>query len=113
MGKDKRHSKKHASADENGKRHLTLHDLPPLKVPGAKQYQEALKQYQIDILQLQRQVMLRKQRIMLLFEGMDAAGKGGVIKRLTMYLDPRGFEVHTTGPPSPDERGHHYLRRFW
>jgi polyphosphate kinase 2 (PPK2 family) len=44
---------------------------------------------------------------------MDAAGKGGAIKRLTAKLDPRGFEVHPIGPPDAHECAFHYLRRFW
>jgi AMP-polyphosphate phosphotransferase len=44
---------------------------------------------------------------------MDAAGKGGCIKRLTQFLDPRGVEVHAVGAPNSQEQGHHWLRRFW
>jgi polyphosphate kinase 2 (PPK2 family) len=47
------------------------------------------------------------------YEGWDAAGKGGNIKRLTMGLDPRGYEVVPIAAPSTEEKAHHYLWRFW
>ena len=47
-----------------------------------------------------------------LFEGWDAAGKGGAIRRLVSPLDPRHVTVTQTGPPSEDERRHHFLHRF-
>ena len=47
------------------------------------------------------------------FEGMDAAGKGGAIKRLTQRLDPRGYVVHPISAPQPHEIRYHYLHRFW
>ena len=50
---------------------------------------------------------------MLVFEGMDAAGKGGAIRRVTEALDPRQFQVVPIAAPSDDERAHPYLWRFW
>ncbi len=50
---------------------------------------------------------------MVVFEGRDAAGKGGVIKRLTALMDPRGFKVWPIGAPRDEEARHHYLWRFW
>jgi AMP-polyphosphate phosphotransferase len=47
------------------------------------------------------------------FEGWDAAGKGGAIRRLTEKLDPRGFHVWPIGAPTAPEQGRHYLYRFW
>ena len=52
-------------------------------------------------------------RAVIVFEGQDAAGKGGAIRRLTSRLDPRGCKVWPIGAPSPDEQGRHYLWRFW
>ena len=46
-------------------------------------------------------------------EGWDAAGKGGVIKRITEHLDPRGFKVWSIAAPEPHEQRYHYLHRFW
>jgi len=51
--------------------------------------------------------------ICVLFEGWDAAGKGGAIKRLVAPLDPRHVRVAQFGPPTADEKRHHFLHRFW
>ena len=51
--------------------------------------------------------------VIIAYEGWDAAGKGGNIKRLTGALDPRGFEVHPIASPEPHEKARHYLWRFW
>ncbi len=51
--------------------------------------------------------------MVLAFEGWDAGGKGGAIKRLTRALDPRGYTVNPTSSPNDIERAHHYLWRFW
>jgi len=47
------------------------------------------------------------------FEGWDAAGKGGAIKRLTEKLDPRGYVVYPISAPIGEDKTHHYLYRFW
>ena len=47
------------------------------------------------------------------FEGWDAGGKGGAIKRLTEFMDPRGYVVNPTAAPTEVEKNHHYLWRFW
>ena len=51
--------------------------------------------------------------VCVLFEGWDASGKGGAIKRLVSQLDPRHVRVATFAAPTPDERRHHFLWRFW
>ena len=51
--------------------------------------------------------------VVLAFEGWDAGGKGGAIKRLTQALDPRGYQVNPTSAPNDIEKAHHYLWRFW
>ena len=51
--------------------------------------------------------------LVVVYEGWDAAGKGGNIKRLTSALDPRGCEVQPIASPSPEEAARHYLWRFW
>lgn len=52
-------------------------------------------------------------RGVVVFEGVDAAGKGGTIRRMTMVLDPRAYKVWPIGAPNEVERGQHYLTRFW
>jgi polyphosphate kinase 2 (PPK2 family) len=54
-----------------------------------------------------------KRPVVILFEGPDASGKGGAIKRLTSQMDPRGYVVWPIAAPAGDDRNHHYLWRFW
>ena len=55
----------------------------------------------------------QKRPIAVVFEGWDAAGKGGAIKRLTERIDPRGYVVHPIAAPAGDDKERHYLYRFW
>ncbi len=83
------------------------------KVAKGKEYEARLKKLQLRMLRVQQGIWHQKQRAIIVFEGFDAAGKGGAIRRLTELLDPRGFQVHPIGPPTPEEQGRHYLYRFW
>ncbi|MFH0965482.1 MAG: phosphate--AMP phosphotransferase [Planctomycetota bacterium] len=76
-------------------------------------YDKEVKRLQKRLLVLEHEVFLARIPVCVVFEGWDAAGKGGIIKRLTGGLDPRGYEVIPIGPPSDEEKGHHYLWRFW
>jgi polyphosphate:AMP phosphotransferase len=62
---------------------------------------------------LQRQAQTKRRSIVLLFEGWDAAGKGGAIRRATSALDPQCYRVVPMAAPTDEERAHHYLWRFW
>lgn len=77
------------------------------------EYHEELKRAQRRLSELHGELYQRRIPLVLGFEGWDAAGKGGAIKRLTRALDPRGFEVVPTAAPTPDELHHQYLWRFW
>jgi polyphosphate kinase 2 (PPK2 family) len=77
------------------------------------EYGEALKEYQKLILELEHEVYLKRVPVVVVYQGWDAAGKGGNIKRLVQKMDPRGYEVVTTAAPNDVERAHHYLWRFW
>src|SRR5512136_131708 len=59
------------------------------------------------------QVYVQKRPVVIVFEGWDAAGKGGAIKRLTERLDPRGYVVYPIAAPAGEDKTHHYLYRFW
>lgn len=72
-----------------------------------------IKKLQLQILRSQQGIYHSKQRLIIAFEGMDAAGKGGAIRRITENLDPRGFRVFPIGAPGEREQGRHYLYRFW
>jgi polyphosphate kinase 2 (PPK2 family) len=76
-------------------------------------YHEELKNLQFSLLLLQQAYFRQKRRGIVVFEGWDAAGKGGTIKRMVEGMDPRGFRVHQIGAPTPEEQGRHYLYRFW
>ncbi|MGE6489297.1 polyphosphate kinase 2 family protein [Paenisporosarcina sp. NPDC076898] len=78
-----------------------------------KEYKKELKKLQYDMLNVQQHLFNQKVGLVLVFEGMDAAGKGGAIKRLTERLDPRGLMVHAISAPHPHELRYHYLQRFW
>lgn len=71
------------------------------------------KDLQLKMLRIQQGVWHKKDRVIIVFEGFDAAGKGGAIRKLTEALDPRSFRVHPIGPPSEEEQGKHWLYRFW
>jgi len=78
-----------------------------------ERYRRALKKSQRRIRELEHEIYLRRVPVIILYEGWDAAGKGGNIRRLTQNLDPRGYEVVPVGPPNDTEKSHHYLWRFW
>jgi polyphosphate kinase 2 (PPK2 family) len=66
------------------------------------------------VLQLIQQAYLgTPERAILVFEGWDTAGKGGIVRRLGWALDPRSFKVHPIAAPDEHERAQHYLQRFW
>ncbi|MEJ5223090.1 MAG: hypothetical protein WHV44_01450 [Anaerolineales bacterium] len=78
-----------------------------------KEYDRWLKILQADLHQLGFQVYLQKVPVVIVFEGQDASGKGGTIKRLTEKIDPRGYVVWPIAAPSGEDRERHYLYRFW
>ena len=76
-------------------------------------YDKALKKLQKRLSHIQYAHIVHKRRAIVLFEGWDAAGKGGIIQRLTAEWDPRYFEVWPIAAPTPEELAHHFLWRFW
>jgi len=68
---------------------------------------------QIQLRELGYQVYLQKRPVVIVFEGWDAAGKGGAIKRITEKLDPRGYVVYPISAPQGEDKTRHYLYRFW
>lgn len=79
----------------------------------AADYKKQLKAEQVCWRKLQLKIHKQQIPVLVLFEGWDAAGKGGAIKRLTDVLDPRSYIVHPFGAPTDEENAHHYLWRFW
>ena len=78
-----------------------------------KVYKKKLKVLQYEMLNAQQYLFNNKIGLILVFEGMDAAGKGGAIKRLVERIDPRGYVVHPISAPQPHEHRYHYMHRFW
>ncbi len=78
-----------------------------------KDYRRELEKYQGRINKLVRQAYQLKRSSILVFEGWDAGGKGGTIRRLTHAMDARNYRVISVGAPTDEERAHHYLWRFW
>ncbi|MBY8975188.1 polyphosphate kinase 2 [Rhodobacteraceae bacterium NNCM2] len=92
-------------------------DLLAPKYPYPKRlegdtYEDAYDLLQIELMKLQRWVGETGQRIVVVFEGRDAAGKGGTIKRICENLNPRGARVAALPKPSDRERGQWYFQRY-
>jgi polyphosphate:AMP phosphotransferase len=76
-------------------------------------YASELEKQQERLRDLEHEIYTRRVPVVLVFEGWDAAGKGGNIRRLVQELDPRGYEVVPVCAPNDLEKAHHYLWRFW
>jgi len=84
-----------------------------LRVEVDPSSKEQLAELQLSMLRIQQGVFHQRERAIIVFEGFDAAGKGGAIRTLTETLDPRSAVVWPIGPPSEDEQRTHWLYRFW
>lgn len=78
-----------------------------------EEYKERLDKLQKKLEVLHGELYRLRIPVVIGFEGWDAAGKGGAIRRLTSHLDPRGYKVNPTAAPNDVEKVHHYLWRFW
>ena len=76
------------------------------------QYEDELKQLQIELLKMQNHIKDTGQKVLMIFEGRDAAGKGGTIKRITEHLNPRGARVVALDKPSDIEKSQWYFQRY-
>jgi polyphosphate:AMP phosphotransferase len=97
-------------------------DRPPLTILGTldmsksmlkSDYQKDLKKYQAELSVLCRQAQESKISAVLVFEGQDAAGKGGAIRRITAPMQAYNYQVIPIAAPTDEEAAHHYLWRFW
>ena len=99
-------------------------EFPLLKMPklsevdlspaiGEEEYKKELKKLQKRLGELHNVIYRKKIPVILCYEGWDAAGKGGNIRRVAYPLDPRGFDVHPIASPEPHELNRQYLWRFW
>ncbi|TCU93895.1 polyphosphate:AMP phosphotransferase [Paracandidimonas soli] len=85
---------------------------PPERI-GKDVYEAQLAHWQGRIAQAMRSRAFSERSLVLVFEGQDAAGKGGAIRRITAALDVRSFDIHPVSAPNAYERSRPYLWRFW
>jgi AMP-polyphosphate phosphotransferase len=85
-------------------------DFPDIPVAD---YEQRLKLLQNKLQLVQQAYLVSGERAVIVLEGWDTAGKGGVVRRLGWALDPRSLKVHPVSAPSPQEQAQHYLQRFW
>ncbi|HUM53492.1 MAG TPA: polyphosphate kinase 2 [Chitinophagales bacterium] len=91
---------------------LTKNGSDSKKLLDAIKYEDELEKLQIELVKLQRWVQEKGKRIAILFEGRDAAGKGGTIRRFTEHLNPRAMRVVALPKPTEEERGQWYFQRY-
>lgn len=76
-------------------------------------YEKELKQLQEKLLKIQTKVIQEDKRILIIFEGRDAAGKGGTISRITEFLNPKKYRVEALPKPTEIEVGQWYFQRYF
>ena len=102
--KEEKKQKKHYEADEG-----SPYKLPPL---SNSEYEKELAKLQIELVKLQGWIKEKGLRVIVIFEGRDAAGKGGVIKRITETLNPRVVRVVALPVPTEKEKTQWYYQRY-
>lgn len=102
--------------DEDAERptgHRPLDRLDMSKAMDRDEYDEKLKALEIRFMQIQQAYLRTSDSAVIVFEGWDAAGKGGAIRRMSAVMDPRGFKVWPIAAPTEVDLRYHYLSRFW
>lgn len=92
---------------------MVLEQIDLSKRLNKDEYDEKIKKLQYKLREQSIDLFQHGRSALVIFEGWDAAGKGGSIKRIAEVLDPRGFNVTAFAAPSGIEKRHHYLWRFW
>lgn len=100
-------------SESRGKMIKTLDQLNRKKTLSDDEYRRSLPKYQRELYQLAWRAKARKRSAIIVFEGWDASGKGGAIRRLTAAMDARLYKTIAIASPSDEEKAHHYLWRFW
>jgi len=85
---------------------------PPKKRSAKYKYVDELARLQLELIKLQEWVRVEGMKVVVIFEGRDAAGKGGVIKRIAESLNPRICRIVALGTPTEKERGQWYFQRY-
>ncbi len=76
-------------------------------------YESQLVNAQLNLLSVQQNLSQKKRKLIIILEGCDTAGKGGLVRRMSQALDPRSFHVYGIGKPTTDELSQYYLQRFF
>ena len=87
-------------------------DMTPSKALRILNYEAKLKKLQEELIKLQQWVENEGEKLVVIFEGRDAAGKGGAIRRITQHLNPREFNVVALPKPTPEEQAQWYFQRY-
>lgn len=82
------------------------------KVLSDIQYEVELQELQTELIKLQNWVIQNKQKVVIVFEGRDAAGKGGAIRRITEHINPRHFKIIALDKPTSDQRNQWFFQRY-
>jgi polyphosphate kinase len=122
--KDKKAKKKHSPNGSDNQETIEVQTIskdqqvaslvpPEGQIPIKKKiYEKELARLQIDLVKLQEWIRTKKLKVVVIFEGRDAAGKGGVIKRITESLNPRICRVVALGTPTEREKTQWYFQRY-
>jgi polyphosphate kinase len=106
--KEKKSNKPIEAISKTGEDVIVVHDKKLKK----KHYEKELQKLQVELVKLQRWIREKGLKVVVLFEGRDAAGKGGVIKRITQTLNPRVCRVVALGVPTEREKTQWYFQRY-
>ena len=102
----------------NGEKYLvskrpSLESITNLPRVDYDEYDRKMKPFQSKLQLIQQAYLGTREHAVIVLEGRDAAGKGGVVRRLGWTLDPRSLKVHPIAAPTPNQKIQHYLQRFW
>ncbi len=92
---------------------VLFEDFGQSRFASKEEYKDALVQQQEKLFHVQQSYFHQKKRALIVFEGWDASGKGGAIRRITEKLDPRGVSVFPVAKPAKEDQEKHFLYRFW
>ena len=92
---------------------IRLKSLKTLPKRSEHDNDDLVKEQQEKLVHIQQALLFTGERAVVVFEGMDAAGKGGTIRRLAWAMDPRSLKVWPIGAPNEIEKKQHYMQRFW
>lgn len=91
---------------------LTQNGYDPQKAVRYVKYEKKLMNLQVELIKLQQWVSINKERVIVIFEGRDAAGKGGAIRRIVERINPRQYRVVALPQPTEDEKTQWYFQRY-